>query len=214
MAGNHHQLVLSRNMANSPAIGIDLGTSFSCVGVLHHGRVEIIENDHGNRLTPSYIAFTDTERLVGDAAKNQVAINPTNTLFDVKRLIGRKFEDPTVQSDMKHWPFEVVSDDGKAKLRVDYKGEKKYFLPEEISSMVLSKMKEIAEAFLGKTVTDAVITVPAWFNNSQRQATKDAGTISGMNILRIINEPTAAAIAYGWDKKARCCEVQMVSGWR
>ncbi|XP_052276099.1 heat shock 70 kDa protein cognate 4-like isoform X2 [Dreissena polymorpha] len=188
-------------MANSPAIGIDLGTSFSCVGVLHHGRVEIIENDHGNRLTPSYIAFTDTERLVGDAAKNQVAINPTNTLFDVKRLIGRKFEDPTVQSDMKHWPFEVVSDDGKAKLRVDYKGEKKYFLPEEISSMVLSKMKEIAEAFLGKTVTDAVITVPAWFNNSQRQATKDAGTISGMNILRIINEPTAAAIAYGWDKK-------------
>ncbi|XP_052252740.1 LOW QUALITY PROTEIN: heat shock cognate 71 kDa protein-like [Dreissena polymorpha] len=188
-------------MAKAPAVGIDLGTTYSCVGVFQHGKVEIIANDQGNRTTPSYVAFTDTERLVGDAAKNQVAMNPTNTVFDAKRLIGRKFEDATVQSDMKHWPFDVVSDGGKPKLRVDYKGEQKSFFPEEISSMVLNKMKETAEAFLGKTVTNAVITVPAYFNDSQRQATKDAGTISGMNVLRIINEPTAAAIAYGLDKK-------------
>nr|AQL57187.1 heat shock protein 70C1 [Thysanoessa inermis] len=185
----------------APAIGIDLGTTYSCVGVFQHGKVEIIANEQGNRTTPSYVAFTDNERLIGDAAKNQVAMNPTNTVFDAKRLIGRKFEDPTVQSDMKHWPFEVINDYGKPKIRIEFRGEGKTFNPEEISSMVLTKMKEIAEAFLGRTVRDAVVTVPAYFNDSQRQATKDGGTISGLNILRIINEPTAAAIAYGLDKK-------------
>jgi len=188
-------------MSKAPAIGIDLGTTYSCVGVFMHGKVEIIANDQGNRTTPSYVAFTDTERLIGDAAKNQVALNPQNTVFDAKRLIGRRFEDAPVQADMKHWPFKVISDGGKPKIQVDYKGESKTFFPEEISAMVLVKMKETAEAFLGKTVKDAVVTVPAYFNDSQRQATKDAGTIAGLNVLRIINEPTAAAIAYGLDKK-------------
>lgn len=179
-----------------------MGTTYSCVGVWQNDRVEIIANDQGNRTTPSYVAFTDTERLIGDAAKSQAAMNATNTVFDAKRLIGRKFSDPSVQSDMKHWPFKVLSGAGGAPLiEVEYKGETKSFKAEEISSMVLSKMKEIAEAYLAKEVKNAVITVPAYFNDSQRQATKDAGAISGLNVLRIINEPTAAAIAYGLDQK-------------
>ncbi|KAK8404746.1 hypothetical protein O3P69_007769 [Scylla paramamosain] len=188
-------------MAKARAVGIDLGTTYSCVGVFQHGKVEIIANDQGNRTTPSYVAFTDTERLIGDAAKNQVAMNPNNTVFDAKRLIGRKFEDTTVQSDMKQWPFTVISDGGKPKISVEYKGENKSSSPRKSLPWSLIKMKETAEAYLGTTVKDAVITVPAYFNDSQRQATKDAGTISGMNVLRIINEPTAAAIAYGLDKK-------------
>jgi heat shock protein 1/8 len=186
------------------AIGIDLGTTYSCVGVWQHDRVEIIANDQGNRTTPSYVAFTDTERLIGDAAKNQVAMNPTNTVFDAKRLIGRRFDDASVQSDMKLWPFKVIAGPGnKPIIGVSYKGEQKQFAAEEVSSMVLIKMKEIAEAFLGRTVKNAVITVPAYFNDSQRQATKDAGAIAGLNVQRIINEPTAAAIAYGLDKKGQ-----------
>ncbi|KAJ7172548.1 heat shock cognate 70 [Mycena filopes] len=188
-------------MSSSKAIGIDLGTTYSCVGVWQNDRVEIIANDQGNRTTPSYVSFSDNERLIGDAAKNQVAMNPVNTVFDAKRLIGRKFEDNEVQADMKHFPFTVFSKGGKPYIRVEYRGEQKEFSPEEISSMVLLKMKETAESYLGTTINNAVVTVPAYFNDSQRQATKDAGTISGMNVLRIINEPTAAAIAYGLDKK-------------
>lgn len=183
-------------------IGIDLGTTYSCVGVYMNDRVEIIANDQGNRTTPSYVAFTETERLIGDAAKNQVARNPTNSVFDAKRLIGRKFSDPIVQKDIKLWPFKVESGpDDKPQIVIKFKGKIEKFQPETISSMVLLKMKDVAESFLSKTIKNAVITVPAYFNDSQRQATKDAGVISGLNVLRIINEPTAAAIAYGLDKK-------------
>ncbi|PRW56493.1 heat shock 70 [Chlorella sorokiniana] len=186
------------------AVGIDLGTTYSCVGVWQHDRVEIIPNEQGNRTTPSYVAFTDTERLIGDAAKNQVAMNPTNTVFDAKRLIGRRFSDPAVKDDMSHFPFKVVAGPGdKPMIEVEFKGDAKQFSAEEISSMVLSKMKEVAETYLGKEVKKAVVTVPAYFNDSQRQATKDAGAIAGLEVLRIINEPTAAAIAYGLDKKTK-----------
>ncbi|XP_073127728.1 heat shock cognate 70 kDa protein-like [Henckelia pumila] len=189
--------------SGGPAIGIDLGTTYSCVAVWQLDRVEIIPNDQGNRITPSYVAFNETERLIGDAAKNIVAMNPTNTIFDAKRLIGRKFSDALVQSDTKLWPFEVVGDENdKPMIVVTYKGEEKQFVAEEISSMVLTKMKEIAESFLGFKVKDAVITVPAYFNDSQRRATRDAGIISGFNVLRILVEPTAAAIAYGLDRKS------------
>lgn len=184
------------------AIGIDLGTTYSAVGVWQNGRVEIIANDQGNRTMPSYVAFNDNERLVGEAAKNQAAMNAKNTIYDAKRLIGRKFDDPTVKNDMKLWSFNVVEGDQKRpKIQAEYKGETKEYYAEEISAMVLGKMKEVAEAYLGEPVTDAVITVPAYFNNSEREATKDAGVIAGLNVLRIINEPTAAAIAYGLDKK-------------
>ena len=183
-------------------VGIDLGTTYSCVGVWQNDRVEIIANDQGNRTTPSYVAFNDNERLIGDAAKNQVAMNSQNTIFDAKRLIGRKVSDTTVQQDMKHWPFTVIATpDNKPKFEVKFRGETKQFSAEEISSMVLIKMKEISEAYLGRPVKNAVITVPAYFNDAQRKATQDAGAIAGLNVLRIINEPTAAALAYGLDKK-------------
>uniref|UniRef100_A0A7S1BW94 Uncharacterized protein n=1 Tax=Corethron hystrix TaxID=216773 RepID=A0A7S1BW94_9STRA len=182
-------------------IGIDLGTTYSCVGVFKNGKVEIIANDQGNRITPSYVAFTDGERLVGDAAKNQATINPENTVFDVKRLIGRKYSDKSVQADKKLVPYGIVSDKDKPVVQVQQEGKKVTFAPEEISAMILQKMKLTAEIFLGKDINNAVVTVPAYFNDAQRQATKDAGTISGMKVERIINEPTAAAIAYGMDKK-------------
>jgi L1 cell adhesion molecule like protein len=186
----------------SYAIGIDLGTTYSCVGVFMNEKVEIIANEQGNRTTPSYVAFTDTERLIGEAAKNQVARNPEQTIFDAKRLIGRKFNEKVVQDDLKLWPFKVVDSgqDHKPMIVVKWKGKEERFYAEQISSMVLIKMKEIAEDYLGKKIKDAVVTVPAYFNDSQRQATKDAGSIAGLNVLRIINEPTAAAIAYGLDK--------------
>eukprot|EP00186_Timspurckia_oligopyrenoides_P001214 CAMPEP_0182447990 /NCGR_PEP_ID=MMETSP1172-20130603/22448_1 /TAXON_ID=708627 /ORGANISM="Timspurckia oligopyrenoides, Strain CCMP3278" /LENGTH=664 /DNA_ID=CAMNT_0024644669 /DNA_START=108 /DNA_END=2102 /DNA_ORIENTATION=+ len=182
-------------------IGIDLGTTYSCVGVMRNGQVEIIANDQGNRITPSYVAFTPEERLIGDAAKNQAAMNSANTVFDVKRFIGRKFTDATVQRDKKLLPFSIVNKAGKPYVSLEVKGEEKTFSPEEISAMVLSKMKSIAEEYLGETITNAVVTVPAYFNDAQRQATKDAGVIAGLNVMRIINEPTAAAIAYGLDQK-------------
>ena len=192
-------------MSKAPAIGIDLGTTYSCVGVWQNGKVDIIPNDMGERTTPSYVAFTDTERLVGDAAKNQITRNPTNTVFDAKRLIGRKYEEREVQEDIKLWPFKVVKDpkSDRPQIVITYQKQEKKFFAEEISAMVLQKLKKTAEDFLGKDVKDAIVTVPAYFNDSQRQATKDAGTISGLNVLRIINEPTAAAIAYGLDKQEK-----------
>lgn len=196
----HTRITTTTMSGKVTAVGIDLGTTYSCVGVFDQEKCEIIANDQGNRTTPSYVAFNDTERLIGDAAKNQVTKNPENTVFDAKRLIGRKFSDADVQADMKHFPFKVIDKSGKPAVEVQYMGETKTFTPEEISSMILMKMRETAEAFIGETVNNAVITVPAYFNDSQRQATKDAGLIAGLNVLRIINEPTAAAIAYGFDK--------------
>ena len=180
----------------SKAIGIDLGTTFSAVGVYQNGKVEIIANEQGNRTTPSYVAFTETERLVGDSAKAQASLNAKNTIFDAKRLIGRKINDPVLTQDIKNWPFSVTTkdDNDKPMLEVTYKNEVKQFQPEEISSMILSKMKEIAEGYLGEAVSDAVVTVPAYFNDAQRRATQDAGVIAGLNILRIINEPTACLL--------------------
>jgi heat shock protein 1/8 len=191
----------SKNI-KGPCIGIDLGTTYSCVGYYRDGKVEIIANDQGNRTTPSWVAFTDSERLIGDAAKAQVTSNPTNTVYDAKRLIGRKFTDPVTQSEIKRYPFKVINDGkDRPKIEVSFKGEPKQLYPEEISAAVLVRMKEIAEGYLGQSVSDAVVTVPAYFNDAQRQSTKDAGVIAGLNIVRIINEPTAAAIAYGLDKK-------------
>lgn len=191
-----------KNKEVGTVIGIDLGTTYSCVGVFKNGRVEIIPNDQGNRITPSYVAFTaDNERLIGDAAKNQLTTNPENTVFDAKRLIGRDWTDHTVQHDIKLFPFKVIEKNAKPYIQVETSQGTKVFAPEEISAMVLGKMKEVAEAYLGKKVTHAVVTVPAYFNDAQRQATKDAGVIAGLNVMRIINEPTAAAIAYGLDKK-------------
>ncbi|CAE7435887.1 BIP4 [Symbiodinium sp. CCMP2592] len=180
-----------------PVIGVDLGTTYSCVGIYKQGRVEILPNDQGNRITPSYVAFTDEERLIGEAGKNQAAVNPTQTLFDVKRLMGRRFKDSTVQEDMKLLPFKILEQGGKPMISVRVKGAEKIMPPEEVSSMVLAKMKETAENYLGQEVQYAVVTVPAYFNDAQRQATKDAGSIAGLQVLRIVNEPTAAAIAYG-----------------
>ena len=190
------------NGKSSIPIGIDLGTTYSCVAVYQNGKVEVIANDQGNRTTPSYVSFTDEERLVGDAAKSLVSSNPNNTVFDAKRLIGKKFNDATVQADMKHFTYKVINKDTKPNIEVQFRGETKVFSPEEISAMVLGKMKEIAESFLGQDVSDCVVTVPAYFNDSQRQATKDAGVIAGLNVLRIINEPTSAAIAYGLDQRS------------
>ncbi|CAM9173323.1 unnamed protein product, partial [Ectocarpus sp. 8 AP-2014] len=188
----------------APIIGIDLGTTYSCVGVVQNGRVDIIPNDQGNRITPSYVAWDSVngERLIGDAAKNQATINPENTVFDIKRIIGRQFDDKSVQADAKLFPFKVVGQDRQAAVEVEVGGSKKTFAPEEISAMVLLKMKETAEDFLGQQVSNAVITVPAYFNNAQRQATEDAARIAGLTASRIINEPTAAALAYGMDTKS------------
>ncbi|KAF1350035.1 hsp70-like protein C [Delphinella strobiligena] len=194
------QTPLKDAQITGPVIGIDLGTTYSCVGIMKGGKVEILVNDQGNRITPSYVAWNDEERLVGDAAKNQYASNPLRTIFDIKRLIGRKFNDRDVQRDMKHFPFTVVNKNGQPNVQIEVQKETKTFTPEEVSSMILGKMKEVAESYLGEKVTNAVVTVPAYFNDAQRAATKDAGTIAGLNVLRVVNEPTAAALAYGLDK--------------
>ncbi|PNX58411.1 heat shock protein, partial [Trifolium pratense] len=191
------------------AVGIDLGTTYSCVAVWQeqHCRVEIIHNDQGNKITPSCVAFTEEQRLIGDAAKNQAAVNPQNTIFDAKRLIGRKFSDPIVQDDLLLWPFKVTAGvNDKPMITVTYKGQEKKLCAEEVSSMVLTKMREIAEAYLESPVKNAVVTVPAYFSDSQRKATIDAGAIAGLNVLRVMNEPTAAAVAYGLDKRTNCVE--------
>ena len=190
-------------MSNKKAIGIDLGTTYSCVGVYQNGGVEIIANSQGNRTTPSYVSFTENERLVGDAAKSSASSNPTNTVYDAKRLIGREFNDSLLQSEMKSLSYQVVNDTGKPKISVNYLNEEKKFTAEEISAMILTEMKNVASAFIGDDIVDAVVTVPAYFNDAQRQATKDAGVIAGLNVLRIINEPTAAAIAYGLDREKK-----------
>ena len=194
-------------MTNKYAIGIDLGTTFSCVGIYRNGNVEIIANDQGNRTTPSFVGFTEEDRLIGDPAKSMASTNPKNTVYDAKRLIGRNYNDDAVQHDMKHYSYSLINKNNKPLIQVNYKNELKEYTPEEISSMILYKMKQIAEAFLGSEVNDAVITVPAYFNDAQRQSTKDAATICGLNCLRIINEPTAAAIAYGLDKKGKATNV-------
>merc|ERR1712178_418569 len=190
-----------KGSVKGPVMGIDLGTTYSCVGVYKNGRVEILQNDQGNRIPPSVVAFTKEGRLIGDAAKNQAALNPTNTVYDAKRLIGRTFYEDSVQGGAKHWPFEITNKDGKPHISVEYDGSVKTFAPEEISSMVLTKMRKIAEGYLGSTVNNAVITCPAYFNDQQRAATKDAGAIASLKVLRVINGPTAAALAYGLDRK-------------
>ena len=194
---------MSRELEDRITVGIDFGTTYSCVAIFKHGKVEIIPNDMGKRKAHSCVAFTDTGRLIGDTAKHQAAMNPTNTIFGIKRLLGLTCTDPQVVADEKYRSYELVDDDGRLKLKVMYKNEMKLFSAEEISAMVLAKVKETAEVYLGKTVKDAVVTVPAYFNDSQRQATKDAGVIAGLNVLRIINEPTAAAIAYGLQKNIK-----------
>merc|ERR1712057_132659 len=190
-----------KGTVSGPVMGIDLGTTYSCVGVYKNGRVEILQNDQGNRITPSVVAFTKEGRLIGDAAKNQASLNPTNTVYDAKRLIGRNFYDDSIQADMKHWPFKVNNKDGKPAIEAEADGSTKVFTPEEISAMVLTTMKKIAEGYLGKSMNKAVITCPAYFNDQQRRSTKDAGMIASLDVLRVINEPTAAALAYGLVKK-------------
>ena len=185
------------------SIGIDLGTTNSAVGIYRDGKVEIIANDQGNRTTPSFVSFTSDDRLIGEPAKSTASMNPINTIFDVKRLMGRNYNDKEVQDELKHLPYKVLNKNNRPVIEVEYKGETKQYTPEEISSMILYKMKEIAESFVGTEINDAVITVPAYFNDAQRNATKDAAAIAGLNCLRIINEPTAAAIAYGIDKKGK-----------
>jgi heat shock protein 5 len=190
-----------KGTVSGPVMGIDLGTTYSCVGVYKNGRVEILQNDQGNRITPSVVAFTPEGRLIGEAAKNQASLDPENTVYDAKRLIGRNFYDETVQADAKLWPFKLLNKDGKPQIEVEMEGKPKAFTPEEVSSMILGKMRKIAEGYLGGSINNAVITCPAYFNDQQRAATKDAGSIASLKVLRVINEPTAAALAYGLDKK-------------
>ena len=184
-----------------PIIGIDLGTTYSCVGIFKNSQVEVIPNELGNRITPSVVSFTDQERLIGEAAKNQASMNPSRTVYDVKRLIGRRYSDTTVQYDKKYLPYDIVDKEGKPYISITSNNENKVYAPEEISAMILTKMKEIAESYSGKKIKNAIVTVPAYFNDAQRQATKDSGIIAGLNVVRVLNEPTAAAIAYGLDKQ-------------